>query len=857
MIELRTLGHLELTADDGSDAATLVAQPKRFALLCYLAIPKPGTLHRRDTLLGLFWPEVDHEHARMDLRQALHFIRHVLGEDALLRCGDQEVGVNPDRVWCDAAEFQRAVDEGRWSDAVGLYRGEFLKGFHVSGDPEFERWLDRERSRLVRAYAGALERAVDSAVAGGDVRGAVEYCERLVEHDRYNSRYAMKLMEALVAAGDPANALLYAERHRELLRAELDIAPPPELDALTKRIRLQPETLRPLEGPQSEEDMLPQLGAPARPGGGVSPTSTTLPSAAKSGWKVAAVTGAFAAVIAVMVIVMLISREGGVSLDPERVVVAVFRNETGDVSLDLVGRLAGHWITQGIQQTGTVQVMPWETALRSWLHVQAEADSGRVLDPVRALAEETGAGTVISGAYYLEGDTIQIQAEVNDATQGRLIGSVDPVRGSRGYPSELVGQLQQRLMSLLAMRYDERLAAPFDLAGNPPTFEAYRVFDQGMERFLRNAQRDAQPYFRRAIELDSTYAEALLFLAATHWNRMEYPQADTVLRLMDSIGEKLSPYYRSYGEGLQAAVDGDLERALSAIRHAAEMAPGSRAWYTYGVVCGWTNRPHEAVRAFHALDPERGPMRGWIGYWWELSKVHLMLAEYEQVHEVAQRIRRLHPDQDARALLLEALAAAGLGRTEDLSNALQQLMSEPAPAGVRTALLDATRILQAIGMTDAARDVGRRAVAWLESRPLDEMDTAAHRYEYGWALYFTGRHREAQEIFDGLVDEYREWPYDLRHRGARGFIAAIRGDSAQAQEDLEWFANVEGPYLQGVHKAYGAVVAGALGQREAAVMLLRQGYAEGTAHVWNDMVDPQFEPLRGYEPFEEWLRPKG
>ena len=237
MIELRTFQHVGLTGDEGVDASALLAQPKRFGLFCYLALPQPGTLHRRDTLLGVFWPETDQAHARMDLRQALSFIRHALGEDVLLRRGADEVGVNPDHVWCDAAEFQRAVGEGRWSEAVGLYRGEFLEGFHLSGDPEFQRWLDGERARLANAYGSALERAADSETVEGKTRTALEYFERLVEHDRYNSRYAMKLMEALVAAGDPANALLYAERHRQLLQTELDIAPPPEFETLVERIR--------------------------------------------------------------------------------------------------------------------------------------------------------------------------------------------------------------------------------------------------------------------------------------------------------------------------------------------------------------------------------------------------------------------------------------------------------------------------------------------------------------------------------------------------------------------------------------------------------------------------------------------
>src|SRR5437764_6836303 len=69
MIELRMLGEIRLRTDspDGVEVAALLGQPKRLALLAYLASPAPGTWHRRDMLLALFWPELDAAHARTAL----------------------------------------------------------------------------------------------------------------------------------------------------------------------------------------------------------------------------------------------------------------------------------------------------------------------------------------------------------------------------------------------------------------------------------------------------------------------------------------------------------------------------------------------------------------------------------------------------------------------------------------------------------------------------------------------------------------------------------------------------------------------------------------------------------------------
>jgi serine/threonine-protein kinase len=67
MIEFRLLGSLDLTGPEGT-LRSVLAQPKRVALLAYLAVATPNGFHCRDKLLGLFWPESDQERGRGALR---------------------------------------------------------------------------------------------------------------------------------------------------------------------------------------------------------------------------------------------------------------------------------------------------------------------------------------------------------------------------------------------------------------------------------------------------------------------------------------------------------------------------------------------------------------------------------------------------------------------------------------------------------------------------------------------------------------------------------------------------------------------------------------------------------------------
>src|SRR3989442_11553219 len=81
MVEFLLLGTVNLTSEDGREARSLIGQPRRLALLAYLAAATPRGIQRRDRLLTLFWPELDQGRARAALRQALHVLREELGPE--------------------------------------------------------------------------------------------------------------------------------------------------------------------------------------------------------------------------------------------------------------------------------------------------------------------------------------------------------------------------------------------------------------------------------------------------------------------------------------------------------------------------------------------------------------------------------------------------------------------------------------------------------------------------------------------------------------------------------------------------------------------------------------------------------
>ena len=231
---LKLLGGVALASAAGPLTGPAV-QRHRLALLALLATARSGSVSR-DKLMAWLWPERDSEPARRLLNQAVHAIRQALGPEALVSTGD-ELQLNRSVLFCDVAAFEEALGGGEPGRAVGFYGGPFLDGFYLDEAPELERWVERERDRLGRAYAKALEELAEAAEREGDAAVAVERWKARAAHDPYDSGTALRLMLALERVGNRAGALQHAAAHQQLLRQELEIEPSAEVQTMVARLR--------------------------------------------------------------------------------------------------------------------------------------------------------------------------------------------------------------------------------------------------------------------------------------------------------------------------------------------------------------------------------------------------------------------------------------------------------------------------------------------------------------------------------------------------------------------------------------------------------------------------------------------
>ncbi len=844
----RAFGAADLKGPAGSDPRSVLARPKLLGFLSYLAAATPRGFQRRDTITGLLWGELSQERARGALRQALYHLRQFLGEGVVVTRGDEEVGLDAERFWSDVAAFEDALERGAREEALDLYRGDVLHGFYLSGALEFEHWLDQRRGELrERARVAAWELAL-AAEGDGNAADAARWARQALKLAPLDEELVRQTIELLGRLGDRSGAVREYEAFAARMAEELELEPAAATQALIESVRSR--------GDGELAEVAGQSAGAAAEEAPAQPTPATPPSPSAMGASVAGGSGArlldtrafrlglvagAALVVGLGIVWAFSARDsGGEILEARRVVVAVFENRTGDPDLDPLGRMAADWVTEGLNQIEVVDVVPSTTGLAPRPDLSGAGLSGP--GDVRALAEATDAGTVVLGAYYLSGDTIEFQAQVVDARSGQLLGAVAPVGGLIAAPGAVVDTLSQRVVGTVATVFDSRVTRP--AAGQPPSLEAYRAYLEGYRAFHSGSQmRQALRFFYRAVAQDSAFLDPRIYIVFAHLNVGEFNAADSNAQLLVPHRPRMNAYQRNTLDWQLAYIRGDRLAALEAAR--------ARGGLDVGVEALRANRPQEAIAALNSASI----LSEWYYHWLTLMEAYHVHGDYESELMEAQRGREVYPER-LRMLDAEVRALAVLGRIGELKQRLEESLLLPPDNGLLAVqvMLNAAEELRAHGFAAASFEVADRAIHWHGSRPANEAASWGHRFSLARAYYVRERWDDALTHFEELA---LETPRSNDAQGFLGALAARRGDRDTALRVEENLSELKEPGSFGRNTYLAARIASALGDRERAVVLLREAYAEGYAFTVFLHRDMDLEPLSDYPPYQQFVETKG
>lgn len=243
MIAVKMLGGLALALDGRRLRADLGASGR---LLAAYLFQFPAYVHRKDSLAGLFWPELDFQHARGALNTALWRLRKILRLERAGKGGSNLLSVGPEVVlepapWLTvdthtfASAARSALERANGSESSGdtqaleevaeRYSGPFLAGDELN-------WITAERESLQSTYIRCLTGVMRAYAISGRYELGISAARRILATDPFREPVERGLAVLLALNGQRAQAIAELRRWRSQLREEIGVDPMPETSAL-------------------------------------------------------------------------------------------------------------------------------------------------------------------------------------------------------------------------------------------------------------------------------------------------------------------------------------------------------------------------------------------------------------------------------------------------------------------------------------------------------------------------------------------------------------------------------------------------------------------------------------------------
>lgn len=236
-LQIRLFGDFVVT-QDGEPIDTL-SKPRLQSLLAYLLLHREAPQFRYH-LAGLLWPDSSEDQAHTNLRNLVHLLRRALPTDApLVLFEKQTLQWNPKiAVTVDAFEFERLAGQGSPQNlslenleaALQLYQGDLLPNC-------YDEWVSAERGHYRKVFITLLDRLIERYEGLRRYPEAVAACQRLVESEPFHKDGYSRLMRLQVLSGDAHTALKTYRQCARLLKHELALEPPSEMQSLAEHLR--------------------------------------------------------------------------------------------------------------------------------------------------------------------------------------------------------------------------------------------------------------------------------------------------------------------------------------------------------------------------------------------------------------------------------------------------------------------------------------------------------------------------------------------------------------------------------------------------------------------------------------------
>ncbi len=359
------------------------------------------------------------------------------------------------------------------------------------------------------------------------------------------------------------------------------------------------------------------------------------------------------------------------STERHPVAVITFENQTGDPQYDNLKKVIPNLLITSLEQSKYLQVVTWERlrdlVKQAGRHGVEDIDADLGFEVCRREKIEA----IVIGSFAKLGDRFVTDIKVLDVgSKGSLAVAKADGKGLESIP-EQVDELSRQIsrgVGLSERKIEETQRPVIDVTTS--SIEAYTYYLKGVDALERLYFGEAVRDLTKAIEIDSTFAIAYLFLGKGHSSAFNRAEAAKIYTKALHHAGKATERERLYINAQYAlSVEDDREAAILIYRELLEKYPHEKyAWNFLGQLYRKQGSHREAIacqeRAID-LDPTFG------GALNELAYVHLGMANYKKALEVFQRYSALYPG-DANPYDSMAETYFGMGKLDESARMYQK-----------------------------------------------------------------------------------------------------------------------------------------------------------------------------------------
>jgi serine/threonine protein kinase len=331
--------------------------------------------------------------------------------------------------------------------------------------------------------------------------------------------------------------------------------------------------------------------------------------------------------------------------DKPSLAVMYFENRTSEPDLD---KILVDMLTTNLSRYEGIEVVSRQRLFDLLKQIGKQDAESIDKNVATEVANRAGVRAMLLGSIIKIGDKIRITSHLTNVQDGAIIGS-EQVEGSKIEDIfDMVDELTEKVGNKLGISIEES-GQRFKIAdATTSSFEAYKYYQKGVDAYNRLYPEKAAEYFQKAVEIDSSFAMAYVYMAlSSDFFAVMDPFASLssqkeTLDLAKKYAHKVTDKERWVIDGWRAFYNHNFELAYDLARKLVEEYPEYKQGNYILTFSAWAVNEIEsckiALERLLEMDPTYGPDYNMLSY------IHSLLGNHPEAISAIKKYIVLLPD---------------------------------------------------------------------------------------------------------------------------------------------------------------------------------------------------------------------